>query len=322
MPRRSLLLLVALSGLAASPVAAAGRLKVAASHPLIADLVRQVGGENVEVVNLLKPGADAHHFEPTASDLAELRGSAAVFVSGKNLEHYLDKLGDSLGPGVRIIDVGRTIPSMKLSREALAVEAQGHGRGPADHGHDHGHADDHAGHAHGEIDPHWWHSASNMARACRVVGEELGKLDPARAAGFKTGAAAAAKRMQALKSWAAQQLSQVPKANRKLVTAHAAFGYFCKEHGFSFLPILGLSREADFSPKFITEAIRVIRANKVVAVFPEDQANPKVMAEIVRETGVKVAPSLIADGTAPGAGSTFEGMLRHNVNVIVGALKP
>jgi zinc/manganese transport system substrate-binding protein len=310
----------ALSGLVVSLAGGAEPLKVAASHPLIADLVRQVGGESVAVVNLLKPGADAHHFDPTASDLAALRGSAAVFVSGKNLEHYLDKLSDTLGPKVPIIDVGRTIPSMNLSREARELEAHGHAReaGGADHDHEH----DHGGGAHDEVDPHWWHSAGNMARACRVVGEELSRLDPSRAAEFKAGAAAAAKRVQVLKAWASRELARIPKADRKLVTAHAAFGYFCKEHGFAFLPILGLSREADFSPKFITEAIRVIRANKIRAVFPEDQANPKVMAEIVRETGVKVAPNLIADGTAPGAGSTFEGMLKHNVGVIVEALSP
>jgi zinc/manganese transport system substrate-binding protein len=316
MPRSILKFLIVLVGGAVGVSAAAAPLRVAATHPLMADLVRQVGGSDVAVTSLLKPGGDAHHFEPTASDLAELRGCVAVFAAGKNLESYLGRLADSLGPRVVVIEVGRTIPSMNFSAAAAALEHREPKK--TDSGDDQAHG----GHAHGEVDPHWWHSAASMARACRIIGESLAKLDPARAAAYKAGAAASAKKMLALKSWAQQQLAQIPKSGRKLVTAHAAFGYFCQEYGFAFLPILGLSREDDFSPKFIAEAIAVIRANNVRAVFPEDQANPKVLSEIVRETGVKVAPSLIADGTAPGEGSTFEGMLKHNVGVIVRALKP
>jgi zinc/manganese transport system substrate-binding protein len=279
-----------------------GALKVAATHPLIGDLVRQVGGKEVSVVDLLKPGHDAHHFEPTAGDLRALRGAVAVFASGKHLESYLAKLADSLGAGVRIIEVGRPIPSLKVdagNEVFLCCPA----------------------HSKGGIDPHWWHSAENMARAARVVADELAKLDPARAAAYKAGGQVTAKRMLGLKSWAQQQLAGIPRGDRKLVTAHAALGYFCKEYGFKLVPMLGLAREEATSPNYITDTVRIIKQQKIRAVFPEDQANPKVLTELVRETGVKVGGTLIADGTAPGAGSTFEGMLRHNVTVIVAALK-
>jgi zinc/manganese transport system substrate-binding protein len=301
MKRRILLVLAAtlLLPVAAAPAA----IKVAATHPLISDVLRQVGGANVTVVDLLKPGGDAHHFEPTASDLRELRGSVAVFASGKHLESYLDKLGDSLGSGVKIVEVGRTIPSLKLeagSEVFLCCPS----------------------HAKGGIDPHWWHSAENMARAARIVGDELARLDPPQAAAYKAGAAATAKKMLGLKSWAQQQLAAVPRGERKLVTAHAAFGYLAREYGFKFIPILGLAREEDYSPAYIAEAVKTIRSQKIRAVFPEDQANPKIIREIIRETGVKLGEPLIADGTAPGAGSTFEGMFRHNIGVVVAGLKP
>lgn len=286
------------------PVAAANAaIRVAATHPLISDVLRQVGGDRVTVVDLLKPGGDAHHFEPTASDLRELRGSVAVFASGKHLESYLDKLGDSLGAGVRIIEVGRTIPSLKLeagSEVFLCCPS----------------------HAKGGIDPHWWHSAENMARAARLVGDELARLDPPGEAAYKAGASSVARRMLGLKSWAQQQLAVIPRGERKLVTAHAAFGYLAREYGFKFIPILGLSREEDYSPAYITEAVKTIRSQKIRAVFPEDQANPKIIREIIRETGVRLGQPLIADGTAPGSGSTFEGMFRHNIAAVVAGLKP
>jgi zinc/manganese transport system substrate-binding protein len=294
---------IAAATLAGPLLSASAALKVGATHPLVGNLVRQVGGNRVTVVDLLRPGDDPHRFEPAASELNALRGATAVFASGKRLEPYLGKLGDSLGPGVRIIEVGRPIPSLKVSpgnEVFLCCPA----------------------HASGGIDPHWWHSAENMARAARGVAVELAKLDPAGAAEYKAGGEATAKRMQGLKTWAKQQFAAIPRADRKLVTAHAAFGYFCKEYGFKFVPLLGIAGEQDYSPQYIAQAIRVIRDEKIRAVFPEDQANPKVLAEIVRETGIKVGGELISDGTAPGAGSTFEGMLRHNVAAIVAALRP
>jgi zinc/manganese transport system substrate-binding protein len=300
MNRRFLLSLV--FALTAPFLSASAAVKVAATHPLLGDLIRQVGGSQVTVVDLLKPGADAHHFEPTAADLRELRGVVAVFASGKHLESYLAKLADSLGAGVKIVEVGRTIPSLKLepgNEVFLCCPA----------------------HAKGGIDPHWWHSAENMARAARIIGDELAKLDPSQADAFKAGGAATAKKMMSLKAWAQQQFAAVPRGERKLVTAHAAFGYLAKEYGLKFIPILGLSREEDFSPAYITEAVKTIRQQGIRAVFPEDQANPKILQEIIRETGATLGRPLIADGTSPGAGSTFEGMFRHNVEAIVDGLK-
>jgi zinc/manganese transport system substrate-binding protein len=262
-----------------------------------------VGGPNVEVIDLLKPGGDLHHFEPSPRDFAALRGAPLVLASGKHLENYLDKLRDSL-PGVKVVEVGRAIPSIKLEpgSELFLCCPE---------------------HAHGGIDPHWWHSPGNMARAARIIAGELAEVDPANAAAYKAGGVSTGRRIEALRAWAGRELSRVPKADRKLVTAHAAFGYFCKEFGFKTLPVLGLGAEEDYSPKFVAEAIKTIRDQKIRAVFPEEQANPKILREIVRATGVKVSPiPLNADGTSPGSGSTFEGMLRHNVRAITTALVP
>lgn len=279
--------------------AQAAPLKVATLHPIVADLARQVGGANVEVIEILKPGGDIHHFEPAPKDIAAMRGSRLLLASGKGLETYLDKLRDSLGAGVKLVEVGEKIPSI-----------------PYVCNHDHGEHDHH----HGQFDPHWWHSAENMKRAARVVSDELSLIDPANADSYKAGAKAAAKRFDELKRWAQQQISVIPRGDRKLVTAHAAFGYFCKEFGFKSLPVLGIGRSDDISSQYIAQTIQAIRDNKIKAVFPEDQANPKVLSEIVRSTGVKTGTPLIADGTAKEA-HTFETMLAHNVRAIVEALK-
>jgi zinc/manganese transport system substrate-binding protein len=277
-------------------------LKVASLHPLLTDLARQVGGKHVQIVELLKPGMDIHHFEPSSKDIATAKGSALVLASGKNLETYLSKLADSLGGGAKILEVGRPIPSIKIEPGNDLFMCC-----PA--------------HASGGIDPHWWHSPDNMRRATRVIADAFAAADPPHEAAYKAGAEAASSRIAALKSWAQQQIAAIPKSDRKLVTAHLSFSYFCKEFGFKSVPLLGASREDEASPKYLVETIKTIRDNRIRAVFPEDQANPKVLAEIVRETGVKVGKELVADGTSPKA-STFEAMLKHNVSAIVEALKP
>lgn len=294
----AVLLLIGLLGAAPSPAA----IKLATLHPIIADLARQVGGSHVEVVEILKAGGDVHHFEPSAKDIAAMRGARFILASGKNLESYLGKLRDSVGAGVRIVEVGRLVPSVLMEASSEIFVCCPH-------------------HAKSSIDPHWWHSADAMERAARVLADEFAAADPANKDAYKENAKAAGKRFSALKAWAKKELTQIPRSDRKLVTAHAAFGYFCKEYGFKSVPLLGLGRTDDASPQYLAQTIEVIRSNNIRAVFPEDQANPKVLAEITRGTGARIAQPLVADGTAPHA-HTFEAMLRYNVGVITAALKP
>ncbi|TDU81122.1 zinc/manganese transport system substrate-binding protein [Prosthecobacter fusiformis] len=290
----SILLLLGLS------MSAQAAVKVASLHPILADVARQVGGANVEVVEVLKAGGDVHHFEPSARDIAAMRGAPLILACGKHLETYLDKLRDSVGSGVKIVEVGKPIPSLLLdpSNEIFVCC-------PA--------------HAKSSIDPHWWHSAENMKRAARIIADELSAVDPANGAAYEAGAKAAGVKFMQLKSWAQKEIARIPRSDRKLVTAHAAFGYFCKEYGFKTIPMLGIGRSDDISAQYIAQTIQAIRDNKIKAVFPEDQANPKVLTEIVRSTGVKTGQALVADGTSVHA-HTFEAMLTHNVRAIVAAL--
>ena len=297
--------LLCLSAFLALAVSAHAQMKVAALHPLIGDIAAQVGGTHTTVINLLRPGMDAHHFEPSATDLANLKGVKVVLASGKGLESYLDKLRDSLGRETSLVEVGKTIPDRKIDPSE-----------DLEHDDDH----DHDEHHHGGQDPHWWQSMDNMKRATRIIADAFSAADPANKDAYKANAAAAAKRIADMKSWAQKQFLTIPVEGRKLVTAHSAFGYFCKEFGFQSIPILGLAREDQVTLKYLIAAVKVIKEKKIRAVFPEDQANPKVLAEITRETGVKVGQPLIADGTSALA-TGYEAMMKHNVTAIAEALK-
>ena len=270
-------------------------LKVVVLHPLLGDLARQVGGDSVEVVDLIGKDGDPHHFEPGPKELQQARGAQLYLLSGKGLEPYLDKLSEIVGAD-KIVEVGETLPSIEA--EELC-----------DHG---GHA-----HTHSVIDPHWWHSLDCWRRAARVVAKEFAKADPAHAKGYEERARLFRSEMKDLGVWAMAELGKVPEEQRTLATAHAAFGYFAKEFGWETLPVQGLNREQVPSPKFISEVAKQLRDKKVAAVFPEQRSNPKILQTLATEVGIKVGDPLIADGT-----DSIAGMFRANITAIVKAMAP
>ena len=272
---------------------AGAQVKVAVLHPLLADLVGKVGGERVEVVDLMGPGGDPHKFEPGAKELRQAQGAQLYFVCGKGLEPYLPKLRDAAG-AQKVIEVGETLPTLKA--EVLC---------------------DHDGHAHTheEIDPHWWHSIDCWRRAAPRVRKALSAIDGDNADFYRKRASQVRKELAGLRQWASAELAKVPPESRTLATAHAAFAYFCNEHKWKMLAVQGLNRERIDSPKFLAEVVDAIREEKVRALFPEKRSNPKILKTVAEGAGVLVGKPLIADG-----GSSIEEMFRYNVGVIVGTL--
>tara|TARA_Y100000385_G_scaffold67591_1_gene67358 strand:+ start:98 stop:991 length:894 start_codon:yes stop_codon:yes gene_type:complete len=279
-----------------SLVTAQTRLKVASLHPLITDVARNVAGQHAKVVQIIDPHADPHHFQPTPKALLRARGAQIYLASGKNLESYLKKLRNTLGKSATVVEVGKTIPSQTISgRDSMYVCCPRHSKG--------------------SIDPHWWHRVSNMQKAARVIAKEYSKIDPTNAAAYKANAAKYSKKLSSLHSWVKREVSRIPRKNRILSTAHAAFGYFCNEYGFKALPVMGVTSQQRTSATYQAEAIREIRKNGVKAVFPEQRANPKSLRVIAKESGVKLGGTLVADGAA-----NYQQMMRDNVIKIVAAL--
>jgi zinc/manganese transport system substrate-binding protein len=278
---------------------ASSAVRVVALHPLMADLAKQVGGERVSVVDLVGEGGNPHRFEPRPEDLRKMKSAALILAGGKGLENYLDRIQAALG-GVTVIEVGRTIPSLSVGKDAVYTCCPHHG------------AD--------SLDPHWWHGIENMRRASRVVAQALGEKDAAGKDAYLANAAAYSKRLDALKKWARSELAKVPRGQRKLVTAHNAFAYFAKEFDFEVIAVAGLNKEQNTTPQEQAKTIESVRKSGVKAVFPEFGASDKAVGAIASATGTKVGASLVSDGNGKGSQAGFEGMIRHNVNAITTAL--
>lgn len=276
-----------------TPLASA-QLKVVSLHPLIGDLLRQVGGEKVHVVDLIGVNGDPHSFEPQAKDLAAAEGVEIYFVSGMGLETYLPKLKGILGERARIVEVGATLPAL---------------HGACDH-------EDHEGHNH-EIDPHWWHSVDHFRRATSIVLDELSKASPADAETFAANAASYRAKLDELEKWVKREVTRIPRDARKLATAHAAFQYFCEAYGFEPFSVQGINREQMPDAITLAKLISTLEKEEVVAIFPERESNPKILQSLTRDTSIKLGGELIADGRGV---TSYTAMMRENVSTIVTAL--
>jgi len=290
---RMLLTSLFLSAISAS----AAELKVAVLHPLLGDIARKIGGDQVKVVDLIGPNGDPHHFEPKPEDLKKAESATIYLIAGMELESYLPKLKAIIANKATLIEVGATLPALE---------------GACDH------EDHEATHEH-ELDPHWWHSIDLFRRATSVVADAFVAAAPEDAEFFRKNAASYRSQLDELERWSKREISKIPRDKRQLATAHAAFNYFCKDFGFTAHPVQGLNREQMPDPKELAALIGELKKSRVAALFPEKESNPKILQTLTHDTGIRLAEPLIADGVGV---KSYEEMYRHNVTVIVKALAP
>ena len=286
------------------PASGANVLKVASLSTVLTEIAEQVGGKHVSVVGLVKPGQDPHEYQPTPDDLRQAADANLILLSGKHLEHYLDKVQQATGGKAASLSVGDMLPNLKMKADPDEPQAKA------------------AADRNGMIDdPHWWNSVANVEKATVIVRDELIKLDPANRADYESTAKAYSAKLGELDQWAKRKVAELSRDKRKLVTSHDAFQYLAKDYGFRVYAIEGVSTETEPSDRHIAELIDEIKKQQVKAIFLESTLNPKVTVEIIKETGAKIGGTLYADGLGEGDGSTYDGMVRHNITTIVDALK-
>jgi len=283
---------------------AAETLKIACFSTVLTEVVQKVGANHVNVAGLVKPGQDPHEYQPTPSDLTQAADAKLILLSGKHLEHYLDKVQQATGEKAESLAVGDDLPTLKMKADPDEPQA----KAEADQN--------------GMIDdPHWWNSVANVEKATIIVRDALIKLDPDDRADYEKNARGYLAKLEALDSWAKRKVAELPRDKRKLVTSHDAFQYLAKDYGFKIYAIEGVSTETEPSNRHVAELIDDIKSQQVKAIFLESSLNPKVTREITRETGAKIGGTLYADGLGAGGGMTYEGMVRHNISTIVDSLK-
>ena len=267
-------------------------LTVASLSTIATDIARNVGGDKVKVIPVIKPGIDPHEFQPTPDDVKRIVTADLVLITGKHLEGYLTKLEESAGGAGKFVDTGAAFPSLKLEEDGKLVE-----------------------------DPHWWHSIENVKNATVVVEKRFIEADPTNKATYEKNAAGSIADLKDLQAWAKREIATLPRDKRKLVTSHDAFQYLARDFGFKIYAVAGVSTQDEPSSRKISDLIDTIKSEGVKAVFFESIENPKVVTEITKETGAKVGGELYADGLGGKEAKTYSDMVRHNITTIVDGLK-
>lgn len=297
---------------AASPAPAAqpaaGKPAVLAAETFLADIVRNVAGDRMTVEALIPLGVDPHSFEPTPQDVRRVADSKIFVVNGAGFEAFLDSLLNNAGGTRTVIEASEGL----TTREPQEGE---HPEGEEEHGED----------EHAEGDPHFWLDPNNVVKYAENLRDGLTAIDPAGKDAYAANAAAYIAKLKDLDVWTREQVGQIPPARRLLVTNHESFGYFADRYGFRVVGAVvpSVSSAASPSAQQLAALADQVKATGAPAVFLETGANAQLAEQLAAETGIKVVTGLLTHSiTAPdGAAPDYLGMMRYNVNAIVGALK-
>lgn len=306
--RRSLIgIAVLAAALSSTPALAANKLKVVASFSILADLVKNVGGDRVDVTTLVGPDGDAHVFSPSPADAKKVAAAKLVFVNGLGFEGWLDRLVKASRSRANVIVVSKGV---KPLRRDDGYDRKG-GTGKASHGHDHG-----------DIDPHAWQSLANAKIYVDNIRNALIKADPAGEAVYEANAAAYLAKLDGVEKAVRQAIARIPADRRKIITTHDAFGYFGSAYGIDFIAPQGVSTDSEASARDVAKIITQIRKQKIPAVFLENVSDPRLVKRIADETGAKIGGTLYSDALSKPSGPapTYIDMMRNNVREISKAL--
>jgi zinc/manganese transport system substrate-binding protein len=311
--RRRLLLSVipALALPRALPARAQGALRVVASFSILGDMTREIGGDRIALRTVAGPNVDAHTFQPRPSDAEALRGAALAIRNGLGFDGWFDRMVRSANWRGQVVTTTDGITARRMPPHT-------HG-----HGHNHGGGQQQGGQPRTVPDPHAWQDLRLGIRYVRTIAAALSAADAANAAAYAAAAEGYATRLASLDDWVRAQIAAVPEARRVVVTSHDAFGYFGAAYGIRFLAPQGVSTEAEPSAAQVGRLIRQIRAEGITAIFMENMGNPATLERLAREAGVRVGGRLYADAlsAADGPAASYEAMFRHNVALLVPAMR-
>lgn len=298
MQRRHLLALPLAMPFLGRAARAQGGVPVVASFSILGDMVRQIGGDRVALRVIAGPDVDAHSFQPRPADAEAVRGARLVVRNGLGFDAWLDRLVRSAGYRGPVATASEGITPRALEDS---------------HGHNHGHAQD----------PHAWQDLRHGQSYVRTIATALVAADPEGAESYRARAEAYLTRLAALDAWVRQQIATVPEARRQVVTSHDAFGYFAAAYGVRFLAPQGISTDSEPSAAEVARLIRLLKQQKITALFLENMANPATLRRLAAEAGVSVRGRLYADALSPpdGPAPDYEAMFRHNLGLLVPAMK-
>ena len=266
--------------------------KVVASASIFEDMAQHLGRDLIETESIVPIGGDPHVYEPTPSDAVLVSKADLILINGMTFEGWINELVENSGTKGKVVLITKGVDSISSTSYK------------------------------GATDPHAWMDAENGLIYARNISEALQEVDPANKEQYQQYFNEYSQQLKDLDQYIRDEINSIPEQKRVLVTSHDAFAYYGKKYGIKLSAIMGISTEAEAQTSDIIRVTETIRKTGVTAIFIESTINPKLLQQIARDNNVEIGGELFADsiGDEDSDGHGYLEMLRHNTDVIVGAL--
>ena len=277
------------------------KLKIVTTTSMITDLVKNIGGDMVEINGLMGAGVDPHLYKASEGDVTKLYEADIIFYNGLHLEGKLVEVFEKMGSNKKTVSLGQSLDTSKLIGSEYFAS---------------------------NYDPHVWFNIQFFKQFCNTVTQTLAANDSKNADAFRENNILYQKKLDSLDVALRATIASLPIEKRILVTAHDAFNYFGKEYGFKVVGLQGISTATEAGVQDVIRLSQFIIDNKVKAIFIESSVPRKTIealqeAVLSKNHEVSIGGSLYSDalGSAGTIEGTYIGMFNANVKTIVTALK-
>ena len=282
-----------------------GRLRVLTSFYPMYDFACKIGGDCIDVTNMVPSGTEPHDWEPSTNDLKNLEKADVFIYNGADMEPWADDLLVSRSDTLHVVEASENVELRTTDGE-----------------HEHAHEHEGADHHHGDFDPHVWLDPENAKIEMEAIRDALCAADPENSTVFQSNYEKYATELDALDAEFREKLAPLP--NRTIVVAHEAFGYLCDAYGLTQVGIEGLSPDSEPDPGRMAEVIDFVRDHSISTIFFEELVSPKVAEAIASETGAQAKMLSPLEGLSDeqaAAGADYFSVMHDNLAALMEALK-
>ena len=266
--------------------------KVVATASIFADMAENIAGEHLSVEMIVPIGSDPHLYDPTPRDAQLVVEADLILKNALTFEGWVDQLIENSGAKAKVVTITSGVDAIRSEKYKNST------------------------------DPHAWMNVQNGLIYIENIKNALVELDPDNKEVYEFNYGVYKGQLEDLDAYIEKAIQTIPKQKRILITSHDAFEYYGKRYDIQLESVVGISTEVDAQTADIIRLNKIIRENKVPALFIESTINPKLLEQLAADNHISIGGKLYADsiGDKDSPANSYYDMMKNNTDVIVKAL--